>query len=220
MSVLLSGRADLFEDPRGGSFLKLLEDVSGICEFCEEDHSCDDIWFVACFFVERISVAVEYACIHFAFLAAYACDIGRQTVHIESLSIFCCLHQLFRTCPVFVLCVLSKQFLFQFFDTVEVAVAVQLGTFLHCREGSPALGIYDICIFERLSHTVGLREGSAGFLRILSSYSLYLREYLISFRMSQNHVHPETSHQSYDTLGNGEGLAIGRRVCPCLLLFF
>src|SRR5699024_6995717 len=149
-----------------------------------------------------------------AFLAAHAGDIGRQTVQVECFAIFCCCHELFCACPVFVLCILSQQFLLQLFDALEVAAAVQFRTFLHGSERSPAFRIYDVGVFECLCHIVCLCEGSAGLCCVLCGNSLHFREHLISFRMGEHNVHSETGHQTDDALGNGERLAVGRRVCP------
>ena len=112
------------------------------------------------------------------------------------------------------LCILSKEFFLEFFDSLEVAVSVQLCTFLHSSERSPALRIYDIGIFECLSHIICLCKCTAGFLCVLGSNSLNFREYLVSFRMSKYNVHSETCHQTDDSLRNGEWFAVGRRVSP------
>ena len=120
------------------------------------------------------------------------------------------------------LCILSQQLFLQFLDSLEVTVSVQFRTFFHSCERSPALRIYDICVLKRLFHAVCLCEGAAGFLCIFSSDSLNLREYLVSFGMSQDNVHSETCHQADHTLGNRERLSVGRRVSPghCNLLSF
>ena len=136
-------------------------------------------------------------------------------MEIQSLSVLCSLHQFFGARPVFVLCVLSQKFFFQFVDTVEVARSVKVGTFLHGCERSPALGIYDVGVFKRFFHAVCLGERTAGSRCVLLCDLLDLRHYVVSFRMSEYYIHTETCHKSDDALGNGEGFAVGGRVSPC-----
>ena len=118
------------------------------------------------------------------------------------------------------LSILCKKFLFQFRDAVEVTVSIELCTFFHGSERSPALRIYDICVFESLCHIVCFCEGTAGFFSIVRSNGFYFREYFVSLRMSQDNIHPKTCHQTDDTLGNGQRFSVRRRVSPCHGQFF
>src|SRR5699024_4278838 len=112
-------------------------------------------------FVQRVSVTVKYACVNLAFLTAYTSNISRQAVHIERFAVFCRLHQLFCTSPVFMLRVLCQKLLLQSLDAVKITVSVKLGTFLHSGERSPALRIYDVSVFKCFSHAVCLCECTA-----------------------------------------------------------
>ena len=135
-------------------------------------------------------------------------------MQVKCFAVLCCSHKFFCTSPVFVFCVLSKEFFFKSFDTFCIAVAVEFCTFFHSSERSPALWIYDISIFECFCHVVCLCEGTAGFLSVFSCNSFNFWEYFIAFRMSKYNVHTETSHQTDDTLRNGERFAIRWRVSP------
>ena len=136
-------------------------------------------------------------------------------MQVQCLAVLGGLHQFFGTAPVFVLCVLSQQFLLQCLDAVGIAFSVQVGSLFHGCKRSPALWIYDIGILECVSHVMGYAEGTAGLLSVLSCNFLNLRHDLIAFRMSQDNFHTHTGHQSYNALRNGERFAVGRRVSPC-----
>ena len=141
-------------------------------------------------------------------------DVSGQAVHVQSLAVLGGSHQLFGAAPVHVLLVLLQQLQLQSLNASHVAVAVQDGTLLHCCEGSPGLGVNDVSILECLSHGVGLGEGTAGQLSVLLSNLFDLGHDLVALGMSQDDVHAEAGHQANDTLGNGQGLAVGGRVCP------
>ena len=112
------------------------------------------------------------------------------------------------------LCVLGKKFFFQAVNTVKITVSVKFGAFFHSCERSPALWIDNVGIFKCLFHAVGLCESSAGFFCVLSCDFLNFRHYIVSFRMRKHYIHAHSGHQADDTLRNGEGLSVRRRVGP------
>ena len=104
--------------------------------------------------------------------------------------------------------VLRKQLLLQFVDAVKVALAIEVCTYFHCLERSPALRIYDVSILERFLHVIGHGEASAGFSSVLLCYLNYIAHYFVSFRMSKDYIHSETCEKSDDALRYRERLAV------------
>ena len=81
-------------------YFQLFEDFLRILKFGKQDHGCDHIRFEACFFVKaELCNGQTRLRQPSPVLTAYAGDIGRQAVEIQSLSVLCSLHQFLRCTP-------------------------------------------------------------------------------------------------------------------------
>jgi len=110
----------------------------------EQNHGGDDVRLVAGFLIHGHAIAIEDAGLNFSFLAADTRDIGRQAVHVQGAAGVGCFHQVLGALPILVTRILGKEFLFQGIDTVEVTLAVEVGTFLHGGERCPAFRVYNV----------------------------------------------------------------------------
>ena len=194
--------------------VQLHQSLDGILHLGHEDHSGNDIGLVGSLFVQRNDVSIEHGVVHFAFLAAQTGNIGGQAVHVQSLAVLGELHHFLGAGPILVLGVLRQQLLLQGVNTSLIAGGVQLGALFHSGKGSPGLGIHDVGVLEGLSHAVGLVELGAVLLTVLAGHFLHLGHHVVSFRVSQGHVHSEAGEQTDNALRHGQGLAVGGRICP------